>query len=683
MGDERLGVLHEFLMELCDTEDYLALNDLLSTYKNKFKMSNDNLLLMIMSDIDKVSQHVFKLGCVDKTSTLNEKEIQELNETRRIIKENCFNYHFQPVVSAIDGDIYSYEALMRPKSELSLNPLQIIKYASISGKLDALEGVTFLNILSIFDDTKQSFGNKKIFINSIPEAMLSDEELEIVQSIIQRHPDKIVIEMTEQSEMDDDKLNDLKALYNDMGLKLAIDDYGTGYSNIQNLFRYTPDYVKIDRSLISNIDTDQKKRHFVREIVEFCHENGIKALAEGVETYEEMHTVIMLGVDLIQGYYTAKPSASIIDEIPLNIRQEIKDSRRELEDGKRLQIYAASDKERVFLDQIEKNDYRCVLIGKNGSGDVSIVCPSNIETKMHIVVADGFCGKIVLENVSLFNDKGRPCIDVGENCDVKFSLSGANNLKNGGIRVPESSSATFCGDGGLSIFIDGSGYYGIGNDGQSKHGKLTFEQGVTIDNHASVGVCIGSGLGGEIFIVRGQFFLSKRGHTGVCIGAYDTDVDIELFACDLTLELMLEQGVAVGSFNKNSKIFVHHSSLNLPLSGTDIVGIGTLNGEKADVTISEASTVVNVAANKCTSSGALNGNTDFYLCKANFQSSTTGNQSLSVGGFGQNHFEFLNSVASINLVTLADYTTCIDEDNISISGGRTNIVVNDCVLVDK
>ena len=123
-----------------------------------------------------------------------------------------------------------------------------------------------------------------------------------------------------------------------MGIRIAVDDYGSGYSNVSNLLRYMPNYVKIDRSLLSDIQNSPKKRHFVREIIQFCHDNDIMALAEGIETAEELHTVILLGADLIQGYYTARPAPEIIDSIPHDIKQMIIRYHQEHEDGRDQQI---------------------------------------------------------------------------------------------------------------------------------------------------------------------------------------------------------------------------------------------------------------------------------------------------------------------------------------------------------
>ena len=97
------------------------------------------------------------------------------------------------------------------------------------------------------------------------------------------------------------------------------------FSNIVNLLRYAPQIIKIDRYLISGIDKDVNKQMFIKSTIDFARLNDIKVLAEGVETSEEMKTVISFGVDYIQGYYTGRPVFEPISEIDESIRKEIID----------------------------------------------------------------------------------------------------------------------------------------------------------------------------------------------------------------------------------------------------------------------------------------------------------------------------------------------------------------------
>ena len=511
----------------------------------------------------------------------------------------------------------------------------------------------------------------------MPSAKLADNDLECVKRLLERYSDRVVVEMTEQSEMGDGEFGEIKEMYNSLNVKTAIDDYGTGYSNVQNLLRYMPDYVKIDRSLLSDIQNNRKKRYFVREIIDFCHENGILALAEGVETTEELQTVILLGADLVQGYYTSRPSAAVPEAIPYEIRQEIKLYRQEREDGRKQRIYKAEKSERVLLDRLEKEEYKCVLVSKSENGEVTIAGSPGFDTEIHIDIANDFKGSVILSDASLSNVKNRPCINVGENCDVVLVLKGSNQLRNGGIKIPESSRLHVCGDGGLSIFIDGAGYYAIGNDSLSRHGELVFEQGVSIESHAASGIGIGSGLGGKIRILRGQFFLKITGYLGVGIGAFDEEADVEIFAGDITVKMSSQNGVAIGSYEKSSRVIIQHSAVKLHISGTENVGIGTLKGEKCEVLITEASSMFNISSDRCSAVAALDGLSEINVSKAGMHIVSKGDHALALGGYGGNiRAVITNSDSSIELITKAETVNCTDKGKIEISGGRAVFNVN-------
>ncbi len=256
---------------------------------------------------------------------LSEEELNEAKVVGNILDNNLFTYHFQPIVNAKDGSIYAYEALMRTNVEPRVSPLQVIKYAEHLGRLYDVEKATFFNVIECIEGNKPLFEGKKVFINSIPGKQLEGEDAEHLAVKLRKFNSSVVVELTEQTEADDIALERMKESFHTIGVETAVDDYGTGYSNIINLLRYAPNYVKIDRMLLSGIDENLQKQHFVKSIISFAHENNFKALAEGIETAKEMGTVIALGVDLIQGYYTAKPNAEIVQEIPKDIQKEICD----------------------------------------------------------------------------------------------------------------------------------------------------------------------------------------------------------------------------------------------------------------------------------------------------------------------------------------------------------------------
>lgn len=254
---------------------------------------------------------------------LSEEELQEAKVVGAILDNNLFTYHFQPIVRAKDGSIYAYEALMRTNVEPRVSPLQVIKYAEHLGRLYDVEKATFFNVINYIEENKELFDGKKVFINSIPGEQLAGEDATHMALKLRKFSSSVVVELTEQTEADDEALERMKEGFRSLGVETAVDDYGTGYSNIINLLRYAPNYVKIDRMLLTGIQDNLQKQHFVKSIIGFAHENNFKALAEGVETTQELEAVISLGVDLIQGYYTARPNAEVVQEISKEIQEEI------------------------------------------------------------------------------------------------------------------------------------------------------------------------------------------------------------------------------------------------------------------------------------------------------------------------------------------------------------------------
>jgi len=259
---------------------------------------------------------------------------------------------------------------------------------------------------------------------------------------------------------------------------------------------------------------------------------------------------------------------------------------------------------------------------------------------------------------------------------VVLNLSGINYLKNG-IKVPESSKLTIKGDGQLKISINGLGFYAIGNDEKSRHGELVFETGVTIENNSPVSVCIGSGLGGKINIRRGQFFINMRGHMGVGIGALNADTDLKLYACDITMDNNVEIGAAIGSLTGRCNTDITHTAVKIFLSGSNVVGIGTIDGNENNTSVCEASVIFDIVADHCSAVGALSGKTILDVSKAHMHITSQGDYALAVGGYtSDTELKLSNSDSSINLSTKADYKNYVTRDHLDISGGRTRISVN-------
>ncbi len=625
-----------------------------------------------------------KVGKFNRTfnayENLNIEEKEEYELVKDILDNNLMKYHFQPIVNVEDGSIYSYEALMRSDTRKNVPPLAIIKYASMMDRLADVETATFRNILDIIERDKELIGDKKIFLNSIPGVHFDDRDE--IERRLTENSQTIVVELTEESELEDDDLEILKDFYKKINIEIAVDDYGTGYSNVSNLLRYMPDYVKIDRALLSDIHNKPQKQHFVREIIGFCHDTGIKALAEGVETAEELRMAIHLGVDLVQGYYTGRPAPEFIDRIDEKIEKEIRDFYQERSDGKTKRIYVAGKTNRVSLLSLIKDECTDIVIGKDEMvyKDITIVGMPSLKSDIHIRIEPDYCGRITLENVYLSNVKNRPCIEIGDRADVVCIIEGQNVLHDSGILVPESARFALEGSGNLLIELDSQDYYGIGNDMDSRHGEITFLQSgkLTIKGNGTNGIGIGSGLGGGIYILGGVFQLNINGSTCVGIGCVEEKSNIFISDCSIDEEFSVSEGVGIGSVKKESYVSIKKCSFKMNGDGRKVIGAGTLYGEKATYKLNDSYAEVILRGDISTCIGALEGASDIEVGLASLKCENAGEKALMLGGYNKNiraRFKGVDIRGDIH--NSLDIDCYADEDDYSIENGRCRINVND------
>ncbi|MCR5033218.1 MAG: EAL domain-containing protein [Lachnospiraceae bacterium] len=616
-----------------------------------------------------------------RIGALSGEEKERLGVVRKILDENLLTYYFQPIVSAETGDIYGYEALMRPSDpDLDVTPYDILRYAELLNRLGDVERYTFLNVAKIMTENERRFGHRVVFINSIPGApMLAEDYLEI-DNALWTHAGHIVVEMTEQTEAGEQKIRALKHRFEQMGVPIALDDYGTGYSNIFNLLEYMPKFVKIDRSLISDIHGSPKKKRFVREIIEFCHDNDILTLAEGVETWQELRSVIRMGVDLIQGYYTGRPGPDITGLIDLDIKREIARYQKERLAGRKENVYLPDETGRVQLNYVEKSSFNCILVGKEGTGcgDVVIAGIPHFKTNTHLIVAAGYKGRITLENAS-FAGNGGPCIDIGENAEVQLELIGGTYLNKGGIRIPGSSKLMICGNGNMEIYLEDRECFGIGNDMSSTHGDILLDQDglITIEANGTNGICIGSGFGGHISIRRGKYDLSANCDLGICIGAFTGDTTISMSDCDTDMTLAVTRGIGIGTLDGDLDLLLHNSSVKCRAEATHAVAYGSLGTRMSRVNVHDASLITDLRGEVIIGIGAKDGHTELHVERATVRIVENGYKALAFGGFNEDtdvYMEDCDTGVEVNTASQTD-TMCRPE-RFKIKHGRNRFLVN-------
>lgn len=594
-------------------------------------------MLQNRGSVDAISKIHGGTAGVDQNvlDSLSAVEKRELKEVERLLDNNLFEYHFQPIVSAKTGEIFSYEALMRAKSDWKMSPLVILKYAELLGRLTDVEAATFINVLTRVDDEHDNFKDRKVFINSIPGCKLMSSAWDKTMELLKRNSNGVVVELTEQAELSNDDLDKIKSVNDKYHVGTAIDDYGTGYSNISNLLRYMPDYVKIDRSLMSEIQNSSQKQHFVRNVIEFCHENKIMALAEGIETSEELREVIDLGVDLIQGYYTARPQLAVLDSIDEEIKNEIKTYYSQRAEGSGHRKHMAGRTNRVVVNNLVKDGVDTIIIGDPSAihRDITIVGTPGVKTMLHMEIRDDFEGRITLENVYFSSETAGPEISIGQNCNVVIDLVGDNYLHNGGIQVPEGSILEFEGDGNLFITINSSQGYGIGNVFDKRHGTINFYQdgciNMNISGTDSIG--IGSGFGGPIQIKKGRYVINMNSENAVAIGTFRGNTSLDIHSCDFETNMAVNRGACIGSLKGKVSLRMWGSSIKCYASGKELVAFGTVDGSHASVDIHEASAAVNARVENCTCVGCMHGRSEFSLKMASFRTVLQGTNVVNFG----------------------------------------------------
>jgi EAL domain-containing protein (putative c-di-GMP-specific phosphodiesterase class I) len=234
------------------------------------------------------------------------------NEIIELIRNGHFYSVMQPIYDIQDKKLYGYEFLLRGKiNDNIISPLDIYETAYEIGLQDYLDDRA--RTISIVKASTLKNKNVKLFVNFLPSVIDSPNySLKSTFDIAKLNKvslSNIVFEVVESESIKD--LNILKNIfvfYRKNGTTIAMDDIGSGYSSLNNLHKILPDFVKIDRELISFCDINSNKLIIIETIVRLCQSLNILVLAEGIERVEELRVLQNTGIRLAQGYLLGKPS---------------------------------------------------------------------------------------------------------------------------------------------------------------------------------------------------------------------------------------------------------------------------------------------------------------------------------------------------------------------------------------
>jgi EAL domain-containing protein (putative c-di-GMP-specific phosphodiesterase class I)/CheY-like chemotaxis protein len=219
---------------------------------------------------------------------------------------------YQPIVSWSKKTVFAYEALVRNEETTLRAPPDLFEAAERLGRLRELARVIRDRIADSFPDVPEQ---GLMFVN-VHAMELDDESLASMTAPLSQYARRVVLEITERAPLDRIKdIGNRIAHLRAMGYRIAVDDLGAGYAGLTSFAQLEPEVVKVDMSLIRNLDRSPTKQKLVHSIVRLCNDLGIQMIAEGIETVEERDTLIRLGGDLCQGYLFARPGRAFPEAI--------------------------------------------------------------------------------------------------------------------------------------------------------------------------------------------------------------------------------------------------------------------------------------------------------------------------------------------------------------------------------
>lgn len=212
------------------------------------------------------------------------------------------DFVFQPIFDAKNLELSAYEALMRPCDK---SPLELIDEYRKKQKLHVIEIATCFG--AAMEYRKRGY-TQDMCINSFPSEVLNEGQSKLYYECFPEMVGKIIVEMVEYTELDKCKWGDKKMDIEGHGMRLSLDDYSTGYNDMSAVEYFNPQYVKLDRSLVAGVHEDKERQNRIIQLIEDFHAKGIRIVAEGIETIEELNFFRhKTNVDLLQGYYLGMP----------------------------------------------------------------------------------------------------------------------------------------------------------------------------------------------------------------------------------------------------------------------------------------------------------------------------------------------------------------------------------------
>src|SRR6201996_1162453 len=222
---------------------------------------------------------------------------------------------FQPVLSITHQRIVGYEALLRAFDPVGLPVSPDVLFSGTRSANEARELDRIARCLHVANFMEQNVPVGWLFLNTRPQVFETGWPQRAFIDELSAHfglpQERIVIEVLEQPADDESAVASMLSASQPRDFLIAIDDFGTGFSNFARVWRFRPDIVKLDRSLVARAGRRDSDNALINHLITMLHQSGTMVLAEGVETEDELMTLMQADVDFIQGYWFGQPKASI------------------------------------------------------------------------------------------------------------------------------------------------------------------------------------------------------------------------------------------------------------------------------------------------------------------------------------------------------------------------------------
>ncbi|MFC4600933.1 EAL domain-containing protein [Cohnella hongkongensis] len=270
-------------------------------------------LAMYEAKIRKIGYQLFNSGIRD----IFQRKLTLENELRRAIDSNQLLVHYQPQVHAVTGRIEGIEALLRWNHPTlgQVPPGEFIPIAEETGSIMEIGRWVFAEVCKqLLSWSAQGRAVPPVAVNLSARQFRAADLVSSFRNIVTRtpcDPQQIVIEITESSSMSDiESVLPVLRAFKSLGFRIAIDDFGKGYSALGYMKQFPIDILKIDKSFVRELTCDRKSAVIAKAVIEMARGMDLRVVAEGVETAEQLEKLRSMNCDIVQGFFIDPPMPS-------------------------------------------------------------------------------------------------------------------------------------------------------------------------------------------------------------------------------------------------------------------------------------------------------------------------------------------------------------------------------------